>query len=75
MSTEANRMCMGLLLGLYKFKVESASEFKDWAPDAPSVYADEVVRMWKAGSPSQADTAEVRAFIEEELDGWGASLV
>ena len=36
MNTEANRMCMGLLLGLYRFKNESTAEFKDWAPGAPS---------------------------------------
>jgi hypothetical protein len=40
MSTQANRMCMGLLLGLYKFEHESTSEFKDWAGDAPIVFAE-----------------------------------
>jgi hypothetical protein len=52
MSTEANRLCMGLLLGLYRFKRESTSEFKDWAPDAPIIFAKAVVDAWKAGSPS-----------------------
>ena len=43
MNTEANRTCMGLLLGLYQFKRESTSEFKDWAPDAPIIFAEAVV--------------------------------
>jgi len=75
MNTEANRMCMGLLLGLYRFDHESTSKFKDWAPDAPSAFADSVVDAWKDGSPSRADVKAVRAFIEDELGGWGPSRV
>jgi len=75
MNTEANRMCMGLLLGLYRFKHESTSEFKDWAPDAPGIFAETVVDAWKAGSPSRADVKAVKAFVEDELEGWGARLV
>jgi len=75
MNTEANRMCMGLLLGLYRFKRESTSEFKDWVPDAPSIFAEVVVDAWKAGSLSRADVAVVKAFVEDELGGWGARLV
>jgi len=75
MNTEANRMCMGLLLGLYRFDHESASEFKDWAPDAPSNFAWVVVDAWKAGAPSRADVKALKAFIEDELGGWGAGLV
>jgi len=75
MNSEANGMCMGLLLGLHRFKRESTSEFKDWAGDAPSIFADAVLDAWKAGAPSRADVAAVRAFIEDELFGWGARLV
>jgi hypothetical protein len=75
MSAQANQMCMGLLLGLYKFEDESTSKFKDWAPDTPSGYAWAVVNAWKAGAPSKADVAAVKAFIEDELGGWGARLV
>ena len=75
MNTEANRMCMGLLLGLYRFKHESTSEFKDWAPDAPGIFAETVVDAWKAGSPSRADVKAVKACVEDEVGGWGACLV
>jgi len=75
MNTEANRMCMGLLLGLYRFKHESTSKFKDWAPDATSEFAWTVVDAWKAGSPSRADVKAVKAFIENKLCGWEAGLV
>lgn len=75
MNTEANGMCKGLLLGLYRFKRESTSEFKDWAGDAPSIFADVVLDAWKAGAPSRGDVAAVKSFIEDELFGWGAGLV
>ena len=75
MDTEANRMCMGLLLGLYRFERESTSEFKDWAPDAPIIFAEAVVHVWKEGSPSRRDVAAVRAFVEDELSGWSARYV
>lgn len=73
--TEANRMCEGLLLGFFRFQHESTSEFKNWAPDAPIIFAEIVVDAWKAGSPTGSDVKLLRAFIAEELGGWGANLV
>jgi hypothetical protein len=75
MNTETNRMCMGLLLGLYRFDHESTSEFKDWAPGTPIIFAEAVVDAWKAGAPNRADVKALKAFIEDELGGWGAGLV
>lgn len=75
MMYEANRMCMGLLWSLRKFEYECKTEFKNWATDAASGFAWHVVDAWKAGSPSPADKAEVKAFIQEELGGWELSLV
>jgi hypothetical protein len=75
MNTEANRMCMGLLLGLYRFEHESTSEFKGWAPDAPIIFAETVVDAWKEGASTQADIASVKSFIEDKLGRWGAHLV
>jgi hypothetical protein len=75
MNAEANRMCMGLLLGLYRFENESPSRFKEWAPGAAGIFADAVVDAWKAGSPRRADVKALRTFIEEELFGWGPRLV
>jgi hypothetical protein len=72
---EARRLCMGLLAGLYLFEKESTTEFKDWAPDAPIIFAETVVDAWKAGRPGRADIAALKAFIEDELGGWGARLV
>ena len=71
MNSEANRTCMGLLLGLYRFERESTIEFKDWATDMPVASAERVVYLWKQGAPSQADVKVVKAFVEDELCGWG----
>lgn len=75
LKTEANKMCMGLLLGLYEFEHESTSEFKNWAVDAPIVFAETVVDVWKTGTPGRADIKAVKTFIEEELGRWERSLI
>jgi len=75
MNAQANRMSMGLLLGLYRFEDESTSKFKEWEPDAAGVFAEVAVDAWKAGDPSRADVKALRTFIKDELSGWGARLV
>lgn len=75
LNTQANEMCMGLLLGFYQFEHEATSEFKNWAVDAPISFAETVVEAWKDGTPSRADVKTVRTFVEEELGGWGRRLV
>jgi hypothetical protein len=62
-------------VGLYWFEHESTTKFKDWAPDAPAVFAEAVVDAWKAGSPGRADVKAVKAFVEDKLCGWGIRLV
>jgi len=74
-STEANKLCMGLLLGLYQFDRESQSEFKNWATDAPGGFASSVVDAWKAGKPSRKDVTALKQFIADELGTWEAHLV
>lgn len=75
MTIQANQMCMGLLLGLYRFERESTSEFKDWAPDAPNSFAWIVLDAWKEGSPARNDVRALKTFIEDRLGGWSASYL
>jgi hypothetical protein len=70
MNDQANRLCMGLLLGLYKFERESTSEFKDWASGAPDAFAEVVANAWTDGAPTRADVEVLRTFIKYELYGW-----
>jgi len=74
MSTEANKLCLGLLMGLYQFDRESQSEFKNWATDAPSEFASSVIDAWRAGKPSRKDVAAFKQFITDELGGWDVYL-
>ena len=75
MGAEANRVCMGLLLGLYTFDSESTTEFKNWAGDAPGIFAETVVDAWKEGRPSREAVRAIRLFVEDELFRWSSSLV
>ena len=75
MSTEANTLCMGLLLGLYQFERKSKSEFKNWAVDAPGAFASTIMDAWKAGRPGRQDVAAIKRLIGDELGNWGAHLV
>jgi hypothetical protein len=75
MTLQANEMCKGLLLGLYLFDHESNSEFKDWAPDSASIFAQWVIDAWKAGATSPQDVQRIKAFIEEHLGGLGAAYL
>jgi hypothetical protein len=70
MRAQENRMCRGLLLGLYLFEHESKTEFKDWAIGTAAEFSSEVLDRWKEGSPSQEDVQAIRRFIDDELDGW-----
>jgi hypothetical protein len=70
MNAQANQVCMGLLMGLYAFEHESTNEFRDWAPDAASEWAGEVVSTWKKERPHRSDTEEMKSFIDQELTGW-----
>ncbi len=74
MDAEAAHICMGLLLGFYRFDHDSDAEFKDWAPDAMEAFAQAVVRAWRAGKPARAEADTVEAFIEERLSGWRLRL-
>ncbi len=75
MPAQANRLCMGLLMGLYQFEHDSTNEFKNWASDAAGSYAWVVVDAWQGGSPKQADVKAVKAFVEDELEGWCLHLL
>ena len=74
LNDKANQLCMGLLLGLYRFEHESTSEFKDWSPDAPIAFAEAVVDAWQEGSPTREDVRSVKTFSEEELGWWSGGL-
>ena len=71
MRAEAKKHCLGILEGIYKFEKESASEYKDWAVDAPREYFERVLKEWKNGQNNPEDVAEVEDFIKKNFAGRG----
>lgn len=72
---EARQLCMGLLLGLYRFDTQVASQYAGWPREALNNLAEAIVFEWKNGAPSKEDMAVVIDFIEENLGQWGKRLV
>ena len=74
MRREAQQLCRGLLLGLYRFDQESDSEFKDWAPDAMPAFSQDVLEAWKRDQPDQAERQKMETFLAERLNRWRLRL-
>ncbi len=72
---EARQICEGLLLGFYEFEYKSKTEFKDWAIDAPLIFAGHVLTAWAKGKTSVEDRQEVRASIKKEMPRWSGTLL
>ena len=70
MDDEAMSFCKGLLSGLYRFEYECKTEFRQWAPDCASNYAEEVLGKWQAKCVSQEALDEMNAFIQKQLPKW-----
>ncbi|MCL2321409.1 MAG: hypothetical protein FWC47_04795 [Oscillospiraceae bacterium] len=66
MSIEAKQYCIGIIRGIRKYKIESHSEFLNWAVDAPEEKIQSVFGEWKDGNPSIEDVAEVSQILEEK---------
>ena len=70
MGDEAMSFCKGLLLGLYRFEYKCKTEFREWAPDYASSYAEEVLGKWQPKRVSQEALDEMNAFIQKQLPKW-----
>jgi len=61
---QAKHQCMGILKGIWRFEVESKSEFKDWAGDAPGENMVRLFEEWKKKSNNPKDIEEVKRFMD-----------
>ncbi|MCL4871476.1 MAG: hypothetical protein KJ063_21150 [Anaerolineae bacterium] len=50
LTSEAEIICLGLLLGFYQFEHENKGEFKPWAAGAPVSFASDMIDMWRTGA-------------------------
>lgn len=73
---EARQLCLGLLLGLYRFDTQVASQRAGLRLEgALNNLAEAIVFEWKNGAPSKEAMAAAIVFIEEHLGEWGKRLV
>jgi hypothetical protein len=75
LSDEALYICLGILSGLYRFEIESVSEFKGWATDLPGAYCRVVLEEWKKGSPPKTAVRKLRGAIRDRLPRWATGLL
>jgi hypothetical protein len=64
LTKQAQHQCMGILKGVWRFKKESKSEFKDWAVDAPGENMVRIFEEWKKKSNDPKDINEVKSFLD-----------
>lgn len=70
MHQEAKRYCMGVLKGIYMYRHDSKSEFKDWATDIPGECFHYLLKKWKKASRDKSDIREMSEFLEKECSRW-----
>ena len=70
MHQEAKLYCMGIVKGIYQYKGDSRSEFKDWATDVPEESYSYIVNEWKKRGCRVKDKKEMRDFIANECPDW-----
>ena len=70
MLEEADLACRGILKGIYDFDKESATEYKQWAVDAPNDYFGVVLDAWKKLFTGRAPFARMTAFLQTHCPDW-----
>lgn len=70
MAEQAKRYCMGVLKGIYRFKHESNTEFKEWATDIPGECFGGILDEWRRGCIGKRDVKEMDAFLSRECPEW-----
>lgn len=70
MFEEATLYCKGVLKGLYTYKFESSSEFKDWAPDIPVECFGYVLSEWKKSISNAVLLEDMKLFLKENCTNW-----
>lgn len=70
MAQEAKLYCMGVLKGIYMYKTDSNSEFKDWATDIPGECFRSLLGKWKEKTKKKSDLQEMNEFLKRECENW-----
>jgi hypothetical protein len=70
MHSEAKSYCQGILKGIFKFQVESESEYKDWCVDAPKEHFNSILKEWANKQQGSRGIMEIDEFVRTNFPGW-----
>ncbi|MGB4406418.1 MAG: hypothetical protein WBI82_06130 [Sphaerochaeta sp.] len=61
----------GVLLGLYQFKMDSTTDFSDYAEDYPESFEQDILDTWKKRHPDDASGLQMlHRFLQEHCPDW-----
>jgi hypothetical protein len=70
MLQQADLTCQGILKGIYDFDKESATEYQQWAVDAPSEYFRAILDEWKKLFTGRPPFPRMTAFLQTQCPDW-----
>ena len=72
MKAEEKECCKGILSGLLKYGEQGSNEFRDWVPDDPYTYAEDILDEWKKDNTAE-DIEEVQMVYDScfSEEGYG----
>ncbi len=70
MLKEAALCCRGILKGIYEFDKDSATQYKEWAVDAPAEYFAYILDDWKKLYKGRLPMVSMKAFLETNCPDW-----
>ena len=62
--------CMGVILGIYRYERESATEFRQWAEDIPAECGGFLLDKWRERNPGRARISAMREFMRTRCPEW-----
>ena len=70
MLKEAASYCQGILKGIYEFDKDSATQYKEWAVDAPGEYFAYILDDWKKLYKGRLPLVSMKGFLETNCPDW-----
>jgi hypothetical protein len=70
MTAEEATYCRGAILGLYRYALESKSEFREWAVDIPINCSVALLTKWRERDPDLISVAAMHEFIRDRCPNW-----
>ena len=53
--------------GVWRFRIESSTQYKEWCEDAPQEFFHRVLDEWREGRKDQRETREMKEYIRRSF--------